>query len=328
MRELLAPHGVEAVSVASLAVASPTRWRHVFAMRDQAAAAAKAAQLRRLPTIPDWESALMAHAILASRPFEWTVIGDDPHRASCCRKNACHGDDPQVRIVGKRRSCAAWPRGRLIFALAQNVSPISSGSQGQARHDTLDAVRRQQFAHFGELARIVGRDHELACDSIVLSHLHYIRHGRLVPAITFFFNIKEKADARVKPGMTTFLGSRHCHFLQVHQPRHAFAARPSAQGIHLRERRLFRGPCTSIMRPSPVMTKLSSVSASNPRVIEIEHRGAGEMPQEIAATLSRSTLPSPCAGLIQPMPVGQCDPCAGDRGRTGATIACSSRSPR
>ena len=55
--------------------------------------------------------------------------------------------------------------------------------------DRLDAVRRQQFPHLGELAGIMGRDHELACDSAV--------HGPIK--------------------------LRHGHFLQIHQPRHALA---------------------------------------------------------------------------------------------------------
>jgi len=33
-------------------------------------------------------------------------------------------------------------------------------------------MRRQQFAHLGELAGIVGRDHELAADSTMLDHEH------------------------------------------------------------------------------------------------------------------------------------------------------------
>ena len=72
-------------------------------------------------------------------------------------------------------------------------------SQFTRRH-RLDAVRGQQFAHLGELAGIVGRDHEPAGDSTVQSHGYfYSVMAGPVPAIHVLGG-KEVVDARVKPG--------------------------------------------------------------------------------------------------------------------------------
>ncbi len=49
-------------------------------------------------------------------------------------------------------------------ALSRNVIPVSSGSGKPklARRYGVDAVGRKQFAHFGELAGIVGGDDQTA----------------------------------------------------------------------------------------------------------------------------------------------------------------------
>src|SRR5882762_7087246 len=84
--------------------------------------------------------------------------------------------DYQSGIVGERRELRGLGRGgRLDLRIgAKRVANLVGLAKAKLAHRyRLDAVRRQQFAHFGELARIVGRDHELACDSTVLSHLYF-----------------------------------------------------------------------------------------------------------------------------------------------------------
>ena len=62
----------------------------------------------------------------------------------------------------------------LMRALSRNVIPVSSGSlQPQlARRYGVDAIGRKQFAHFGELSRIVRRDHQTARDVAMFFSAH------------------------------------------------------------------------------------------------------------------------------------------------------------
>src|SRR5260370_34641295 len=66
--------------------------------------------------------------------------------------------------------------------------------------------------------------------------------GSSRPSTSFFSNYQEKTwMAGTRPGMTAFSQSRHGHFLQVDQPRHAFARqRHQRQKFAFRERRFFR----------------------------------------------------------------------------------------
>jgi len=81
--------------------------------------------------------------------------------------------DHQAGIVGKRRQLRGLRGGdRLDSCIgAKRVAGLVRFAEADfARRYRLDAVRPQEFAHLDELAGIVGRDHELACDSAVLSH--------------------------------------------------------------------------------------------------------------------------------------------------------------
>ncbi len=82
----------------------------------------------------------------------------------------------------KAGSCAALAAATaLIRALAPKaVAGLVGLAEAElAGRYRLDAVRRQQFAHLGELAGIVGRDHELAGDSAVHGSSRLTdRHGR------------------------------------------------------------------------------------------------------------------------------------------------------
>ncbi len=106
-----------------------------------------------------------------------------------------------------------------------------------AGRNRLDAVRRQQFAHLGELAGIVGRDHELAGDSTMLVSV-YASPTALVNHATAIFC---KSTSRPTPLRASAIKAKNSSC----------------------ENGVFSAvPCTSMMRPSPVMTKLASVSAS------------------------------------------------------------------
>src|SRR5439155_15368691 len=98
-----------------------------------------------------------------------------------------------------------------------------------ARGNGLDAMRRQQFPHLGELAGIMGRDHKPAGDSTM--------HDRSDYATASFC----KSTRRATPLRASSISARNSSC----------------------ENGVFSAvPCTSMMRPSPVMTKLASVSAS------------------------------------------------------------------
>ena len=134
---------------------------------------------------------------------------------------------------------------------ASTTSPESSANAGScadfaaasalaelACRNRLDAVRRQQFAHLGELARVVGRDHELACDSAVHVPLIYASYSVIPNHATAIFC---KSTSRATPLRASAISARNSSC----------------------ENGVFSAvPCTSMMRPSPVITKLASVSAS------------------------------------------------------------------
>ena len=89
--------------------------------------------------------------------------------------------DHQSGIVGEGRQLRGLRRRHRLDPRigAKGVAGLVGLAEAEfAGRDRLDAVRRQQFAHLGELAGIVGRDHELAGDSTMLSHALIIRHGR------------------------------------------------------------------------------------------------------------------------------------------------------
>ena len=135
----------------------------------------------------------------------------------------------------KAGSCAA-----LAAAIALIVgigAKVCAGFVGLAEAELaggyrLDAVRRQQFAHLGELAGIVGRDHELAGFTCWVA----IFAWRAVRPSTLMTTIWMPVTG-LRPSH-----SRHGHLLQVDQPRHALARqRHQRQELVLRKRRLLRG---------------------------------------------------------------------------------------
>jgi hypothetical protein len=85
------------------------------------------------------------------------------------------GIDREAGIVGKGGQLCRFGGGdRLdpgigMEAVAGLLGLFKAKLAGRAR---FDAMRRQQFAHFGELPGIVGGDHELAGDSAVVGHAH------------------------------------------------------------------------------------------------------------------------------------------------------------
>ena len=110
--------------------------------------------------------------------FAGPARGEDPGRA-------VERVDGDARIVGESRQLRGLCRGdRLDLRVGgKAVAGLVGLAEAEiAGRDRLDAVRRQQFPHLGKLAGIVGRDHELACDSAVFSHAFFIiRHGRVKP---------------------------------------------------------------------------------------------------------------------------------------------------
>src|SRR5262249_5238846 len=99
-----------------------------------------------------------------------------------------------------------------------------------ARGDSVDAEGLQQFAHFAQLARVVGGDDDPARELPV--------RGNVAAHITASF----------------------CRSTSLPMP---LRASPSRVASCSSLNRVFSAvACTSISRPSPVMTKLASVSAS------------------------------------------------------------------
>src|ERR1700730_5124800 len=149
--------------------------------------------------------------------------------------------DRQSGIIRERRQLRRFRRGhRLDLRIgAKAVAGLVRFAEAEfARRYRLDAMRRQQFAHLGELARIGGRDHELACDSAVHMLLVYPSASAIPNHATAIFC---KSTSRATPLRASAISVRNS---------------PSENGV------FSAVPCTSMMRPSPVMTKLASVSAS------------------------------------------------------------------
>ena len=140
--------------------------------------------------------------------------------------------DHEAGIVGKGRQLRRLGGGdRLDRRIgAKRLAGFLGLAEAQfARGNGFDAMRRQQFPHLGELAGIVGRDHEPAGDSTV--------HVRSDYATAIFC----KSTRRATPLRASSISARNSSC----------------------ENGVFSAvPCTSMMRPSPVMTKLASVSAS------------------------------------------------------------------
>ena len=143
--------------------------------------------------------------------------------------------DHEAGIVGKGRQLRGLRRrDRLDRRIgAKRLAGFLGLAEAEfARGNRLDAMRRQQFPHLGELAGIVGRDHELAGDSTV----HVSQHRSDYATAIFC-----KSTSRATPLRASSISARNSSC----------------------ENGVFSAvPCTSMMRPSPVMTKLASVSAS------------------------------------------------------------------
>src|SRR5581483_4424406 len=142
--------------------------------------------------------------------------------------------DHQTRIVGKRGQFRRIGRRRRLdpgIRCKTVAGFFRLGETKLASRYCADAMRREQLAHLGELAWIMRGDHELAGDATMLGH------GGLPNYPTAIF-------CRSTSFVTPFFAS-------------AISARNSSW-----EKGVFSAvPCTSMMRPSPVMTKLASVSA-------------------------------------------------------------------
>ena len=136
-----------------------------------------------------------------------------------------------MRIIRRTllAACAVGLAAMTFGASAQDKGLVGLAKAELARRDGLDAVRRQQLPHLGELAEIVGRDHEAAGDSAM--------HVRSDYATAIFC----KSTRRATPLRASSISARNSSC----------------------ENGVFSAvPCTSMIRPSPVMTKFASVSAS------------------------------------------------------------------
>ena len=136
--------------------------------------------------------------------------------------------DHQAGIVGEsgqagRKRCGLGLDARIV-AKAHAVL-IRFRQIEFTRRYGVDAVRRKQLAHLGELAGIVGRDHEAAGDAAMLAH------------ITAIF----------------------CKSTSLAMPLRASA---SSAANSASENGVFSAvACISTILPEPVRTKLASVSA-------------------------------------------------------------------
>src|SRR4051812_46129064 len=139
--------------------------------------------------------------------------------------------DHEAGIIGEGRKLRGLRRGdrldRGVGAKARSglLGFVEAKLAGRYRFDTM---RRQQFAHLGKLAGIVGRDDEFAGDLPM--------HANAQATASFC-----RSTSRATPFFASAISARNS----------------------LSENGVFSAvPCTSMMRPSPVMTKLASVSAS------------------------------------------------------------------
>ena len=148
--------------------------------------------------------------------------------------------DDEAGIVGEGRQLRGLRRrDRLDPRIGDKTVAglLGLGEAELAGRDRLDAMRRKQFPHLGELAGIMGRDHELACD-VAVHAFNLCGRGAIRNHATAIFC---KSTSRATP---------------------FFASAISARNSSCENGVFSAVPCTSMMRPSPVMTKLASVSAS------------------------------------------------------------------
>src|SRR3984885_1345993 len=126
----------------------------------------------------------------------------------------------------------------LICALARKLSPVSSGSlRPSSPADTASTPCGASSSRIS--ASLPGL-------WVAITSLPVIRRGWVMDNLSFVMAGHNSLPSqttwtRRRPGMTAFYESRHGHFLQVHQPRHAFARQcHQRQELVLRERGLFR----------------------------------------------------------------------------------------
>ncbi len=185
----------------------------------------------RLALVGRGRAALLQQALdPGHRRHEILALAGPARRVNAGRAVQCI--DHEAGIVGKGRQLRGFRgRDRLDRRIgAERLAGFLGLAEAEfACGNRLDAVRRQQFPHLGELAGIVGRDHEPAGDSTV--------HERSDYATASFC----KSTRRATPLRASSISARNSSC----------------------ENGVFSAvPCTSMMRPSPVMTKLASVSAS------------------------------------------------------------------
>ena len=118
MRELLAPHGVEAVSAGELGLGEPEETGQTF-RANAAIKAIAAAEAAQLPAFAD-DSGLVVDALDGAPGIysaRWAGEGKDFMAAMsrierCCR-NAARPRRTSARRISSRRLCVAWPDGHL-----------------------------------------------------------------------------------------------------------------------------------------------------------------------------------------------------------------------
>src|SRR5205814_771881 len=154
--------------------------------------------------------------------------------------DAGHLADGAGVSIGQKPRIIAEP-GIGAKCIAAHLGFGQAEGAGRAR---LDAVRGQQLAHLGELARIVSRDHQLASDSTV----HVLFSLRVYAAE----RASPRAIPRASPSHDTAI---FCKSTSRATPLRANAIKARNSSC---EKGVFSAvPCTSMMRPSPVITKLA-----------------------------------------------------------------------
>ena len=178
---------------------------------------------------------------------------------------------------------------------------LGLGQAELAGRDEVEAERRQQLLEFGELAGVVGGQHQPVAAA---------RSGQL--------------------------GSRHGGERRLLQRGQFGDALLGELPSGFRARRAQNGTCSAVPwistnLPPPVRTKLASVCGLDVlEIVEIEHRGAaidaaGDGGDRVAQRLALGRDRAPCS---QRDGVGQRDVGAGDRGGAGAAIGLDARRNR
>ena len=163
--------------------------------------------------------------------------------------------DHEAGVVGERRKPGGLRRG---CGLDQSVlgkgraGLLGLGEAELAGRDRRDAVGREEFAHLGELAWVMGRDHEPSGDGAMTLQAMTLQ-GHSIP------------ESRISEGEASASCRYHitasfCRSMSLPTPLRASASMSmncaSVNGV------FSAVPWISTMPPFPVSTKLASVSAA------------------------------------------------------------------